>query len=164
MPSPATSAAYDLYDRFGFSLPLPDASCTDKLEFCIRFSCDGMEYWDSYNGRNYVAISFRAKDSENKKSAKDAYQLTLDSWTEFASWNHLSLDDTPYWWFKYVCAFTEPEYSSSWVLSQSAFFASRKLWYLWMVLFTAFWGDHHKMMSHCIMSANVTTLEDKCLL
>ncbi|KAF2358278.1 CBM21 (carbohydrate binding type-21) domain [Trinorchestia longiramus] len=39
--SPTTSVAYDLYDRFGFEVPLPDANITDKLEFCVRFTCDG---------------------------------------------------------------------------------------------------------------------------
>ncbi|XP_018020774.1 protein phosphatase 1 regulatory subunit 3B isoform X2 [Hyalella azteca] len=97
IPAPTTSVAYDLYDRFSFEIPLPEANLTDKLEFCVRFSCDGREYWDNNSGRNYVAISFRSKNDEKKNKTNDAYQLSLDSWTEFASWNHLSLDDSPYW-------------------------------------------------------------------
>lgn len=98
IPAPTTSSSsYDIYDRFGFEVPLPDGNSADKLEFCIRFSSDGTEYWDNNNGRNYVLISFRSKSKDSGKSVRDAYQLSLDSWTEFASWNHLSLDDSPYW-------------------------------------------------------------------
>uniref|UniRef100_A0A6A7FS97 Protein phosphatase 1 regulatory subunit 3B-like isoform X2 n=2 Tax=Hirondellea gigas TaxID=1518452 RepID=A0A6A7FS97_9CRUS len=98
IPSPRTSVAYDLYDRFGFEIPLPDIARADKLEFCVRFSCDGTEYWDNNKGRNFTVVSFRSKNnSASKKVVRDANELCLDSWTEFASWNHLTIDESPYW-------------------------------------------------------------------
>ena len=98
IPAPNTAVAYDLYDRFAFEMPLPDAERTDKLEFCVQFTCDGTDYWDNNNGRNYILISFRTKDVQNSSSAsRDPYRLNLDSWSEFAAWNYANTEESPYW-------------------------------------------------------------------
>jgi len=99
IPAPVTTSSYDLYDRFSFELPLPCRSETDKVEFCIRFSCDGMEHWDNNDSRNYTVISFRAKQPHEKPSKKgvDAYRMSMDSWSDFAAWNNLETNDSPYW-------------------------------------------------------------------
>ena len=98
IPAPSTAVAYDLYDRFEFEIPLPDAQFADKLEFCVRFTCDGTEYWDNHNNRNFTVISFRSKNSQNSSNRlKDVYHMNMDSWTEFAFWNNLDQGDSPYW-------------------------------------------------------------------
>lgn len=98
VPSLAASASYDIYDTFSFSLPLPGSTQADKIEFCICYDADGCEFWDNNNSKNYVIVSFRPRANvvENSKP-KDVYDVEIDSWSEFASWNHLSLDDAPYW-------------------------------------------------------------------
>ncbi|XP_076062871.1 protein phosphatase 1 regulatory subunit 3B-like isoform X2 [Oratosquilla oratoria] len=93
----ATGISYDLYDTFKFDFPLPTSGMADKVEFCVCFSCQGQEYWDNNNSKNYVLVSFRPKTSTNDCKPNDVYNVTMDSWSEFASWNHLTLNDTPYW-------------------------------------------------------------------
>jgi protein phosphatase 1 regulatory subunit 3A/B/C/D/E len=109
--TPAT-AAYVLYDTFSFRLTLPPRS--HRVEFCVCFRCEGAEYWDSNCGKNYVLLKkssgkeeelllhkLRRNNSdnppvENKIRCADAVYAKLDSWSEFASWNHLD-NSSPYW-------------------------------------------------------------------
>ncbi|XP_069953812.1 protein phosphatase 1 regulatory subunit 3B isoform X1 [Cherax quadricarinatus] len=93
----ATVASYNLYDTFTFSLPLPGSTQADKVEFCICFKSEQGEFWDNNNSKNYVIVSFRPKTTPPEYKPKDIYDVTLDSWTEFASWNHLDINDSPYW-------------------------------------------------------------------
>lgn len=93
----ATTATYDIYDTFAFSVPLPLGSQADKIEFCVCFSSDFVEFWDNNNSKNYVVVSFRPKTSPQEGKPKDVYDVQIDSWSEFASWNHLNINDTPYW-------------------------------------------------------------------
>lgn len=44
-------SAYLLYDTFAFKLTLPPKS--RRIEFCAAYKCDGVEYWDNNDGRNY---------------------------------------------------------------------------------------------------------------
>lgn len=98
IPSTSTSGAYDIYDSFSFSLPLPPTNQADKVEFCVCFTCDLAEYWDNNNNKNYVLVSFRPKKSNNDLGKpEDIHDVSIDSWSEFASWNHLSISDSPYW-------------------------------------------------------------------
>jgi protein phosphatase 1 regulatory subunit 3A/B/C/D/E len=109
--TPAT-AAYVLYDTFSFRLTLPPRS--HRVEFCVCFRCEGAEYWDSNSGKNYILLKkssgkeeelllhkLRRGNSdnapiENKIRCADAVYAKLDSWSEFASWNHLD-NSSPYW-------------------------------------------------------------------
>ncbi|XP_045122891.1 protein phosphatase 1 regulatory subunit 3B-like isoform X3 [Portunus trituberculatus] len=93
----ATGASYDLYDTFSFILPLPVSTQADKIEFCVCFSSDNVEYWDNNNSKNYVVVSFRPKVSPMEGKPKDVYDVHIDAWSEFASWNHLNINDSPYW-------------------------------------------------------------------
>lgn len=95
--STATGASYDIYDTFSFSLPLPGSTQADKIEFCVCFMSDAGEYWDNNNNKNYVIVSFRPKGSSQDCKPKDVYDVTIDAWSEFASWNHLNINDSPYW-------------------------------------------------------------------
>lgn len=94
----ATGASYNIYDTFTFSLPLPGSTQADKLEFCVCFRSDKGEFWDNNKKKNYVIVSFRPKTTPQESKPKDIYDVTLDSWTEFASWTHLDINDSPYWW------------------------------------------------------------------
>uniref|UniRef100_A0AAG5D2Z4 CBM21 domain-containing protein n=1 Tax=Anopheles atroparvus TaxID=41427 RepID=A0AAG5D2Z4_ANOAO len=44
-------SAYLIYDTFSFKLTLPPKS--RRIEFCAAFKCNGVEYWDNNDGRNY---------------------------------------------------------------------------------------------------------------
>ncbi|KAF4517382.1 hypothetical protein B566_EDAN009810 [Ephemera danica] len=109
----ATAAGYVLYDTFSFRLTLKPRS--RRVEFCVCFRVDGHEYWDNNNGKNYVLVkstpppvtkipptpnSNNNKNiNENQKQQQrvhDALRAKMDSWSEFASWNHL-VNDGPYW-------------------------------------------------------------------
>lgn len=93
----ATGMSYDLYDTFTFVLPLPSSSQADKLEFCVCYKCNETEYWDNNNNQNYVLVSFRPKSSKQDSKPKDVYNVNLEAWSEFTCWNHLTLDESPYW-------------------------------------------------------------------
>ena len=95
--STATGASYDIYDTFSFTIPLPVTSQADKVEFCVCFLSDYVEFWDNNNSKNYVVISFRPKMDPLEGKPKDVYDVHIDAWSEFASWNHLNINDSPYW-------------------------------------------------------------------
>lgn len=111
------SAAYVLYDTFSFRLTLPPHA--RRIEFCVCFRCEGAEHWDSNSGKNYVLLKksssnedesllqkLRRSESgrngsdnlpvQNTIRCADALHAKLDSWSEFASWNHLD-NSCPYW-------------------------------------------------------------------
>lgn len=45
----------NLYDTFRFQLALPDRdSGSNQVEFCVKYSSDGQEYWDNNAGTNYI--------------------------------------------------------------------------------------------------------------
>lgn len=95
--STATGASYDIYDTFVFAIPLPGSTQADKLEFCVCFRSEVGEYWDNNNNKNYVVVSFRPKTNQEESKPKDVYDLQIDEWSEFASWNHLNIEESPYW-------------------------------------------------------------------
>lgn len=108
--SSSPTAAYILYDTFSFRLTLPPRS--RRIEFCVCFRCDGIEFWDNNTGKNYILLKklsgsgqdivaedvARSVAGTHNPAGKcsDALYAKLDSWSEFASWNHL-VNDTPYW-------------------------------------------------------------------
>ena len=116
--TPSVAASYVLYDTFSFKLTLPPRA--KRIEFCVCFRCEGQEFWDSNSGKNYVLIKksthngevgyhddnsllskLRRSNSdtapiENAIKCTDAVHAKIDSWSEFASWNHLD-NSSPYW-------------------------------------------------------------------
>ena len=40
-------------DKFSFKLATTDLEVGSRLQFCLRYECNG-EFWDSNNGANYV--------------------------------------------------------------------------------------------------------------
>lgn len=109
---------YVLYDTFSFRLILPPRS--RKIEFCVCFRCGEQEYWDNNTGKNYILLKKvpempkqnttddiidntklpRSNSDTNelimKLKCADALYAKVESWSEFASWNHLE-NDAPYW-------------------------------------------------------------------
>ncbi|XP_035897630.1 protein phosphatase 1 regulatory subunit 3B isoform X2 [Anopheles stephensi] len=57
-----TASAYLIFDTFSFKLTLPPKS--RRIEFCAAFKCDGIEYWDNNDGRNY-SLTNRIAPREN---------------------------------------------------------------------------------------------------
>lgn len=51
----ASPVVRNLYDTFRFRLQLPDSDSGSKeMEFCVRYSTDGAEFWDNNAGANYI--------------------------------------------------------------------------------------------------------------
>lgn len=115
VPSSPPLAPPALYDTFSFSVRLP--SDARRLEFCLRFRCEGSEHWDNNEGNNYVVLRPLAPPDTGAASAvaaaaslaaasslarhaqrkyDDAVHAKMSTWSEFASWNHL-VNDAPYW-------------------------------------------------------------------
>lgn len=88
------------YDTFSFSISIPPSAAKfEEVEFCVCFKCSGTEYWDSNSGSNYKLAALSRKSQITpvfSKQYKDALQVNLDSWSEFASWSHL-ITEGPYW-------------------------------------------------------------------
>lgn len=94
----SSGASYDYHDTFTFDITLPAAHIADKIEFCICYETDGNQYWDNNNQKNYVIVAFRPRSQQSEpKVINDAYKMDLDTWSEFASWKNLSLNDAPFW-------------------------------------------------------------------
>ncbi|XP_050305678.1 protein phosphatase 1 regulatory subunit 3B [Anthonomus grandis grandis] len=116
VPSNITAGStYIVFDTFSFKINLtPKAK---RLEFCVCFRCDGQEYWDSNGGKNYVIVkkaiaplhrafsdnslyckknNDKVKNAEMGNKYQDASRAKLDTWSQFASWNHLE-NSAPYW-------------------------------------------------------------------
>lgn len=96
------TSVYDLYDTFSFVFPVPiEAAPKSSMEFCVQFRCADKEYWDNNGGLNYKLVPI-CTNNKNGESAivtpkfADAFTAQMDTWTEFASWNHL-INDAPYW-------------------------------------------------------------------
>lgn len=92
------TSVYDLYDTFSFNFRIPpEAARTGCVEFCVCFKCEGTEYWDNNGGVNYKLEATPSKGKFNSvPKFEDAFTARIDTWTEFASWNHL-VNDAPYW-------------------------------------------------------------------
>uniref|UniRef100_A0A182K453 CBM21 domain-containing protein n=1 Tax=Anopheles christyi TaxID=43041 RepID=A0A182K453_9DIPT len=56
------ASAYLIFDTFSFKLTLPPKS--RRIEFCAAFKCDGVEYWDNNDDRNY-SLTNRIAPREN---------------------------------------------------------------------------------------------------
>lgn len=106
----AAGLTYVVFDTFSFKINLTPKS--RRLEFCVCFKCDGKEYWDSNKGCNYVVVKkspapiYRSLsdnclyNNTDKKTptnkVTDISRAKLDTWSQFASWNHLE-SSAPYW-------------------------------------------------------------------
>ncbi|GIX97574.1 protein phosphatase 1 regulatory subunit 3C [Caerostris extrusa] len=89
------------FDTFSFALCIPSSAVKfETVEFCVCYKCSGVEYWDSNNGENYVLAAVSQKSPvlcpTYAKRVSDALQVNINSWSEFASWNHL-VTEGPYW-------------------------------------------------------------------
>ncbi|XP_013144086.1 PREDICTED: protein phosphatase 1 regulatory subunit 3B-B [Papilio polytes] len=76
------------YDTFGFQLQLPIHS--RRLDFCVGFRCQGKEFWDNNNGKNYTIEKSSTKSSPAVSCARINYG---NSWSVKADYN----GNTPYW-------------------------------------------------------------------
>lgn len=91
-----------IYDTFSFKVTLPPRS--RKVEFCVCYRCDDQEFWDSNSSKNYVVVKKAHSCGPNisepmpipRRRYSDAAVAKVGSWTEFASWTHLT-NDSPYW-------------------------------------------------------------------
>lgn len=89
------------YDTFSFSLCVPSSAAKyGTIEFCVCYKCSGVEYWDNNDGENYKLSAMSPKSqtpiSTYTKKVSDTLQVNINSWSEFASWNHL-ITEGPYW-------------------------------------------------------------------
>lgn len=97
------TSLYDLYDTFQFTFAIPHGAAKfGCVEFCVAYRLgDDREFWDNNGGVNYKLQALSANGKSGALTAHplkfdDAFTARLNTWTEFASWNHLN-NDTPYW-------------------------------------------------------------------
>lgn len=98
--SAASGAVKVIYDTFSFKLTLPPKS--RNIDFCVCYRYDGKEFWDSNGGTNYGILKKTGTGHKlgpmpiPSKRHSDSTLIKLNSWSEFASWNHPA-NDRPYW-------------------------------------------------------------------
>jgi len=107
-PAVYQASSSKAYDTFGFEIEIPmNEGDINKIEFCVCYVADGVEYWDSNDGKNYSLISpntpLKSPQAEctaprvrRNSDTDDAYKMNYDSWSRFASWKDLSTEG-PYW-------------------------------------------------------------------
>ncbi|KAK2712067.1 protein phosphatase 1 regulatory subunit 3B-like isoform X2 [Artemia franciscana] len=97
-------------DTFSFSFDISKDATVDKLEFCVQFKSEGMEFWDNNQGKNYTIrkvlqrrrkpppiVNVKKQERPNNHvTCNDPLLMNLESWSEFASWSHLDIAG-PYW-------------------------------------------------------------------
>jgi protein phosphatase 1 regulatory subunit 3A/B/C/D/E len=97
-------------DTFCFSFDIYKDVTVDKLDFCIQFKSEGMEFWDNNQGKNYtirkvlqrrrepssIANVKKQERPNNHVTCNDPLQMSFESWSEFAGWNHFDTAG-PYW-------------------------------------------------------------------
>lgn len=92
-----------LIDTFSFTYDLPvEFTKCDNIQFAICFRCEGQEFWDNNEKKNYVIHSANSAKQKSpiqrRKSSFDCYTDHIETnWTEFAIWKNVSTDFTPYW-------------------------------------------------------------------
>lgn len=113
----------NLFDTFSFKIPIPALVPSNRIQFCVRFTCEAGEFWDNNGGKNYVIVKpvieekknatgngIRSMSNNNKMGVNSSRlqagnkysdimtpgSKVVDYWAEFASWNHL-VNDSPYW-------------------------------------------------------------------
>ncbi|KAE9554308.1 hypothetical protein FO519_002479 [Halicephalobus sp. NKZ332] len=106
-PAVYQASSSKAYDTFGFEIEIPmNEGEINKIDFCVCFVADGVEYWDSNDGENYSLISPntppKSPQAESttprhrRSDVDDAYKMNYESWSRFASWKDLSTEG-PYW-------------------------------------------------------------------
>nr|CAI5819090.1 unnamed protein product [Callosobruchus analis] len=60
-----------IYDTFSFKMQLPLR--TQKIEFCVCYSCNGTQYWDNNQNKNYVVLKKMPIQLNKSLSADDLY-------------------------------------------------------------------------------------------
>ncbi|XP_031766496.2 protein phosphatase 1 regulatory subunit 3C [Galleria mellonella] len=85
---PVNKNGSSVYDTFGFRLQLPIHS--RRMDFCVCFTCKGVQYWDNNKGRNYTI----EKSSVQSVPAVACARINYGN-----SWSSRSGGDggTPYW-------------------------------------------------------------------
>lgn len=102
VPSATPSSITIVYDTFAFQISIPKNAT--EIEFCIAYRPENEEYWDNNDSKNYIIKKGIAPprnnsiqdDAISSKRYPDINHAKIDSWTEFASWTHLT-NDGPYW-------------------------------------------------------------------
>ncbi|XP_059056585.1 protein phosphatase 1 regulatory subunit 3C [Achroia grisella] len=85
---PLSQNGSSLYDTFKFRLQLPVHS--RRLDFCVCFSCKGVQYWDNNRGLNYTIEKSSARSVPGNACARINYG---NSWSSRSDLN----GNTPYW-------------------------------------------------------------------
>lgn len=94
--------AQNVYDTFAFEIKvLPTFNVRKKVQFCICYSVEGAEYWDSNDGRNYEVVSADWKEdgrcSSHNTTIGAVYDLNSSTdWTQFSGWDNMD-SSCPYW-------------------------------------------------------------------
>ncbi|KAK2725635.1 protein phosphatase 1 regulatory subunit 3C-like [Artemia franciscana] len=110
VPVPTFTDNPHFLDTFCFSFDICKNVPVDKLDFCIQFKCEGMEFWDNNQGKNYTirkvmqrrretppnANFKKRKRPNNHVTCNDPLMMNLEFWSEFASWINLDIA-APYW-------------------------------------------------------------------
>nr|CAH7727372.1 unnamed protein product [Callosobruchus chinensis] len=72
VPNSSTTPGVNvIYDTFSFKMQLPLR--TQKIEFCVCYSCNGTQYWDNNQNKNYVVLKKMPVQLNKSLSADDLY-------------------------------------------------------------------------------------------
>lgn len=88
------------FDTFAFVIDCPpNHPPGSKLQFAVRYTAGGVDYWDSNRGDNYEVIYVSGNSAENYRRLQNpaAFSGQPDFlWSEYSGWSDID-DASPYW-------------------------------------------------------------------
>nr|XP_054766498.1 protein phosphatase 1 regulatory subunit 3B-B-like [Lytechinus pictus] len=96
-PSQASNS-YDKFDTFSFSLDMPPNHGGKSVEFCVCYTTNNLNFWDSNHGNNYKIVTDKEKDFVKNQEQASLQNLSGDrSYGQFSYWQVTSHEERPYW-------------------------------------------------------------------
>lgn len=88
------------FDTFSFQIEIPSDTDPEKsIQFAVCFKADGVENWDSNDGKNYEVTHSDWSDSRDGSRNGMAQGVFAsdrrDSWSNFSGWS--ATQSSPYW-------------------------------------------------------------------
>ena len=88
------------FDTFAFVIDCPpNQPPGSKLQFAVRYTAGGVDYWDSNRGENFEVLYLSGSSADNYVSFQNppvfSGRYSNSLWSEYSGWS--DIDSSPYW-------------------------------------------------------------------
>ena len=88
------------FDTFAFVIDCPpNQPPGSKLQFAVRYTAGGVDYWDSNRGENFEVLYVSGNSAENYRHFQSPAAFSGGSstlWSEYSGWSDIDVS-SPYW-------------------------------------------------------------------